>query len=115
MTTKTIAHALFSWTEHGTTRLAVHGETVDIDDAVAAEYERFGVFFAPEPEPAPFVPTPEPAPAAPEPVKAKARRPKNVATEQVWRKYAIDHGIDTDGMTKDEIIEHFTEQENTNG
>lgn len=113
MATKTIAHALFSWTENGVARLAMHGETVEIADAVIAEYEHFGVFepdhVEREPEPEPVTTAPDSTPA---PTPTVSKRPKNVAPEHVWQDHARQRGIDPDGMTKDEIIAYFTDKEN---
>ncbi|WP_206489224.1 hypothetical protein [Rhodococcus sp. KRD162] len=131
MALKTIAHALFSWTENGTARMATHGQTVDIDDDVIATYERFGVFEAeeadsPEPDSTEAAAATPPSLDRPEekqeqadlaaPAVVTAERPRNVAPESVWQDYARERGLDPDGMTKDEIIAAFTEQENkTNG
>lgn len=118
MALKTIAHALFSWTENGIARMATHGETVDIDDDVIATYERFGVFepdvvaVEPEPEEPPADEAPAPAltePTSPTPVISP--RPRQTAPEHVWQEYAREHGLDPDGMDRHEIIRHFTEQE----
>lgn len=131
MALKTIAHALFSWTERGQSRIAMHGQTVEIDDSVIAAYERFGVF-APDIDADPTIEladTEEPAddiapstegdedssvtqPSAP--VTVAPKRPKSIALESVWQDYARERGLDPDGMTKDEIIAAFPAEETKN-
>ncbi|MDV8023997.1 hypothetical protein [Rhodococcus sp. IEGM 1330] len=133
----TIAHALFSWTEDGTARLATHGQTVDIDDSIVAEFEHLGVF---EPERAlPEATHPDTATEVQdEPLSAgepgttegtsipnvtatppTSDRPKASATKAVWAAYAQKRGIDADALDKDEIIAAITQldtpKENTNG
>ncbi|QII05901.1 hypothetical protein BH93_11425 [Rhodococcoides fascians A25f] len=133
----TIAHALFSWTEDGTARLATHGQTVDIDDSIVAEFEHLGVF-----EPAGDLHDAGDLDAATgvqdEPLSAgepgttegtsipnvtstppALDRPKTAATKAVWAAYAQKRGIDADALDKDEIIAAVTQldtpKENTNG
>lgn len=105
MAARTIAHALFSWTENGEARLATHGQTVEIDDDVIAAYERHGVF---EPDEA----APEPVAAEPATRPATLPVPRAASDKAAWLDYAaaLDLHFAT-GVDKQHIIDTVTEHE----
>ena len=63
MAGRTIWHAIFEWFEDGKRHYAYRGEVVDIPQDVIDQYEKFGVFDAPIPDPEPQPAVAEDAPA----------------------------------------------------
>ncbi|MFC9555572.1 hypothetical protein ACFTWF_32575 [Rhodococcus sp. NPDC056960] len=119
MAERTIWHAIFEWFEDGVRHYAYRGEVVDIPQDVIEQYEKFGVFDAPAPEPASGAQSaPEPAPeGVEEPAAGESDdgdasadagapvRPKRAALSKDWENYVValhEFTGGTDGLTRDE-------------